>query len=189
METRRPFDQAVDARTADARLKRTKPRSRHLRSLAARAACGILMAVAGLLALPLQAEAQTTLVSNTGQTADVTRGDNRDRAQAFTTGASSGGYTLSSVEIISGDLDGNDAAVSVCTVDVNGFPTSTCTAFTPPSSFAAGTLEFTGSMRLAASVPSRKFDAEFLAVQAPRKRNRSGQGVDQIMLRVSGTAH
>ena len=151
MEASKPFDQAVNAREADPRLKRAKPRSGRPRSLAAQAACGILVAVAGLLALPLQAEAQTSLVSNTGQTADVTRGDNRDRAQAFTTGASSGGYTLSSVEIISGDLDGNDAAVSVCTVDVNGFPTSTCTAFTPPSSFAAGTLEFTGSMRLAAS--------------------------------------
>ena len=45
------------------------------------------------------------------------------------------------------------------------------------------------SMAYIASVPSRKFDAEVLAVQAPRKRNRSGQGVDQSMLRISGTAH
>ena len=109
------------------------------------------MAIAGLLALPLQAEAQTTLVSNTGQTSDGTLGDSRDRAQAFTTGANSGGYTLSSVEIISADVEGDDAAVSVCTVDVNGFATSTCTALTAPSSFAAGTLEFTGNMTLAAN--------------------------------------
>ena len=100
---------------------------------------------------PLQAEAQTTLVSNTGQTSDGTLGDSRDRAQAFTTGANSGGYTLSSVEIISADVEGDDAAVSVCTVDVNGFATSTCTALTAPSSFAAGTLEFTGNMTLAAN--------------------------------------
>ena len=103
------------------------------------------------LALPVAAQAQTTLVSNTGQTADITLGDNRDRAQAFTTGANSGGYTLSSVEFISADPEGDDAAVSVCTVDVNGFVTSTCTALTAPSSFAAGTLEFTGNMTLAAS--------------------------------------
>ena len=91
------------------------------------------------------------LVSNTGQTADATpAGGARDRAQAFTTGANSGGYTLSSVEFIYADIDGDDAAVSVCTVDVNGFPTSTCTALTAPSSFVAGTLEFTGNMTLAA---------------------------------------
>ncbi len=109
------------------------------------------MTFTALLTLPLQAEAQTTLVSNTGQTSDGTLGDSRDRAQAFTTGANSGGYTLSSVEIISADAEGDDAAVSVCTVDVNGFATSTCTALTAPSSFAAGTLEFTGNMTLAAN--------------------------------------
>ena len=65
-----------------------------------------LVTFTALLTLPLQAEAQTTLVSNTGQTSDGTLGDSRDRAQAFTTGANSGGYTLSSVEIISADADG-----------------------------------------------------------------------------------
>ena len=110
-----------------------------------------LVTFTALLTLPLQAEAQTTLVSNTGQTSDGTLGDSRDRAQAFTTGANSGGYTLSSVEIISADAEGDDTAVSVCTVDVNGFATSTCTALTAPSSFAAGTLEFTGNMTLAAN--------------------------------------
>ena len=152
MQLIKAFNQTVNATKADPRLKSTKPRRVRLRSLAGRAACGILMAVAGLLALPLQAEAQTTLVSNTGQTSDGSGGDSRDRAQAFTTGANSGGYTLSSVEVISGDVDGDDAAVSVCTVTTNaGFPTSTCTALTAPSSFAAGTLEFTGNMTLAAN--------------------------------------
>ena len=152
MEARRPFEQAVNAREADPRLKRAKPRRVHVRSRAARAAAEFLVVLAALLALPLQAEAQTTLVSNTGQTADpASIGDTSDRAQAFTTGANSGGYTLSSVEFISRDLDGDDAAVSVCTVDLNGFPTSTCTTLTAPSSFAVGTLEFTGNMTLAAN--------------------------------------
>ena len=151
MEARRPSNQAFDARKADPRLKRAEPPARHLRSLAAHAAAGFLVVLPALLALPLQAEAQTTLVSNTGQTSDGTLGDSRDRAQAFTTGANSGGYTLSSVEIISADAESDDAAVSVCTVDVNGFATSTCTALTAPSSFAAGTLEFTGNMTLAAN--------------------------------------
>ena len=64
MEASKPFSQAVDARKPDPRLKTAKPRSRHLRSLAARAACGILMAVAGLLALPAAAQAQTKVPSD-----------------------------------------------------------------------------------------------------------------------------
>ena len=34
-------------------------------------------------------------------------------------------------------------AVSLCTVDSSGYPTSSCTALTAPSSFASGTLVFT----------------------------------------------
>ena len=59
MEARKPSDQAVDARTADTRLKSAKPRRVHLRSLAARAACGILVVITTLLALPAAAQAQT----------------------------------------------------------------------------------------------------------------------------------
>ena len=68
-----------------------------------------------------------------------------DRAQAFTTGDTDS--KLSSVEIVSADLDDDDMAVSVCTVDDAGYPasTSTCTALTPPRSFAAGTLVYTAS--------------------------------------------
>ena len=66
-----------------------------------------------------------------------------DRAQAFTTGADRS--TLSSVEIVSADLDDDDMAVSVCDVDVNDYPASDCRALTPPRSFAAGTLVFTAS--------------------------------------------
>ena len=112
-----------------------------------RAAALALAALAVLLALPLQAEAQTaiTLVSNTGQGADADAAGTLDRAQAFTTGSNSGGYTLSSIDIISEDPQGDDASVSVCTVDGSGYPTTTCTALTAPSSFAAGTLTFTAS--------------------------------------------
>ena len=58
MEARRPSNQAVDARTPDAKLKSAKARRVRLRSLATRAACGFLT-VATLLTLPLQAHAQT----------------------------------------------------------------------------------------------------------------------------------
>ena len=102
-----------------------------------------LAAFAVLLTLPLQAQAQTaiTLVSNTGQGTTSAPTGSADRAQAFTTGAA--GATLSSVEIISADTEGDDMAVSLCTVDSSGYPTSSCTALTAPSSFASGTLVFT----------------------------------------------
>ena len=81
-----------------------------------------------------------TLVSNAGQGDTTSTGVTTDRAQAFTTSA---GGTLSSVEIISADSEGDDATVSLCTTNSSGQPTSTCTALTAPSSFAAGTLVFT----------------------------------------------
>ncbi len=64
MEARRPSNQAVDARTADAKLKSAKPRRVRLRSLTALAVCGFL-AIAAILTLPMQAEGQTTIWSST----------------------------------------------------------------------------------------------------------------------------
>ena len=64
MEARRPSNQAVDAREADARLKSAKPRRVRFRSLTALAVCGFL-AIATLLTLPVQAQAQTTIWSST----------------------------------------------------------------------------------------------------------------------------
>ena len=92
-----------------------------------------------------------TLVSNAGQGEDSSSSTREDRSQPFTTGAMVA--TLSSVEIISEDSQGNDLAVSLCTVNASNHPTSSCTALTPPSSFAAGTLLFTdaSNMRLAAN--------------------------------------
>ena len=80
------------------------------------------------------------LVSNAGQSSNSSNNSSVDRAQAFTTVA---GATLSSVEIISSDPAGDDLAVSLCTTDSSGHPTSSCTALTAPASFAAGTLVFT----------------------------------------------
>ena len=86
--------------------------------------------------------AVTTLVSNATQGGDASRGHTVDRSQAFTTSA---GATLSSVEIISVDLQDDEVAVSLCTVDSSNHPTSDCTVLTAPSSFAHGTLVFTDS--------------------------------------------
>ena len=96
-------------------------------------------------------EPAVTLVSNAGQGDDSSSSTGEDRSQPFTTGAMVA--TLSSVEIISEDSQGNDLAVSVCTVNASNHPTSSCTALTPPSSFAAGTLVFidASNMTLAAN--------------------------------------
>ena len=74
---------------------------------AARAAAGLLLALAALLAAPMLgsgslAHAQTTvLVSNIDQTAYFSGIVNATQSygQGFTTGPASGGYTLSSVEV------------------------------------------------------------------------------------------
>ena len=112
---------------------------RSLRRHARAAALAVFAVLA--LALPAAAQSVTTLVSNVGQSTTSANTGSADRAQAFTTGAA--GATLSSVEIISGDNEGDDMAVSLCTVDSSGYPTSSCTALTAPSSFASGTLVFT----------------------------------------------
>ena len=82
------------------------------------------------------------LVSNFNQGDDTNHSDTRDRAQRFTTGSNTAGYTLTSVELKSEDGESDDATVSICTVDGSDHPTSSCTALTPPAGFAAGTLVF-----------------------------------------------
>ena len=100
----------------------------------------VVFAVLGT-ALPAAAQSVTTLVSNVGQSSTNFNDSGRPRAQAFTTGAA--GATLSSVEIMYADNEGHDMAVSLCTTDSSGYPTSSCTTLTAPSSFALGTLVFT----------------------------------------------
>ena len=97
-----------------------------------------------LCSIGVPVHAQTvTLISNASQGNDSQAGDTRTRAQLFTTGTNAAGYTLASVEIVSKDAQSDDVTVSVCETDSSGHPTSTCTALTAPSSFAAGTLSFT----------------------------------------------
>ena len=105
-------------------------------------ACAAL-ALLGLLATvaPEHAAAQTTFISNAGQGNASNAGSSTDRAQAFTTGATGG--TLSSVEIIFADSERDVAAVSLCTVGTDGYPTTTCTALMPPGSFTGGTFVLT----------------------------------------------
>ena len=105
-----------------------------------RAAATVL--VVGLVLLgAAAAEAQTprVLVSNISQTGDDSANTSgNDHAQLFHTGAHAAGYTLTSVVVNSDDVEDDDFDVEICGADTtaNEFPTSTCTALTPPASFA-----------------------------------------------------
>ena len=119
---------------------RRDPERVRARPLAARGlAAGLLVTVAGLLALPLPAQAQTqTLVSNVGQN---TQGNGSlfdfDQAQAFTTGSNSAGYTLTSVKI---DMGSEAEYATAFTVSVysnsSGVPGTSLGTLSNPASLA-----------------------------------------------------
>ena len=112
------------------------------RCLAARGlAAGLLVAVAALLTLPLQAEAQkTTFVSNTGQSTDP---DVREvgphghlwqlQAQQFRTGDNEGGYPLSAIQVRVDDFGSNSRPkVSIYTTS-SGNPGTSLYVLTNPA--------------------------------------------------------
>ena len=89
-------------------------------SLAARGLAAGLLVAAALLALPHQAQAQTTVKMVGNGTDSLTYsylgtnfdGDYREVAQRFTTGSNTGGYTLSTAAIWFGALPTNAADIS-----------------------------------------------------------------------------
>ena len=117
------------------------------------AAPALLAVLTALAAAPAAAQTTVTLVSNFGQADDDAAGGTRDRAQRFTTGSNAAGYTLASVEIISEDEEGDDAALAIWTVNASGFPDTAHASLSAPLGFTAGTLVFTApaSTELAAS--------------------------------------
>ena len=105
-------------------------------------AAGFLLGFAALLALPLQAEAQTTYVSNIGQddsAPDLETGS-FDLGQGFTTGTDAAGYTLGSVDIrLQSENDVSGSAIPTVSI-VQGTPTGTVVAMLiPPASLTANT--------------------------------------------------
>ena len=109
------------------------------------AAAAVLAVVAALLALPLQAQAQTeiTLVSNLGQASENTVTNNQDRAQSFTPGTHAAGYTLNSIVIGYNDPSGNAFTVEIWTANAAGVPSTLKYSFTAPATFSQGDLTFT----------------------------------------------
>ena len=116
MQASKAFDQAVDTRKADRRLKSAKPGRPRLRSRAARAA-GFLVVLATFLVLPPRAEAQRlTLVNNLSEdtAANTAVGglDNFQQAQKFTVPTGQN-YSLDDVTIGVGNRGSDGIVVSI----------------------------------------------------------------------------
>ena len=107
---------------------------------ACRLVLGILIAAALSCTAGL-AEAQTatvTYVSNTGKGDHQFNRSATEFAQNFTTGSRDGGYLLTRVLLKFVGARTDPISVSVCGVNSNSQPTSTCTVLTPPGSFPGG---------------------------------------------------
>ncbi len=94
------------------------------------------------------AEAQTTLVSNVGQTRSGSLGlDTHEGAQAFTTGDNSAGYTVTSVglDMSSGADHTINFTVGILTNSNSNLPGSSLVTLTQPASLILGVNEFTTS--------------------------------------------
>ena len=104
------------------------------------AAAAVLLAFAALLALPLQAEAQTAYVSNNGQSGSTTVNTNASisQAQGFTTGSQSGGYPLSSVglKFSSGAANAANLVVAIYSAATGGGPDTVEYTLLNPSTLA-----------------------------------------------------
>ena len=126
-------------------------------TLARRAAAGMVLAFAALLATSAPTQAQTAvLVSNVGQSSSGGLGfDEADGAQAFTTGDHSNGYTVTSVwlDLTSSENPTFDFTVGIWTNSNFNLPGSSLGTLTAPDSWTVpGVNEFTTSgIKLAAN--------------------------------------
>ena len=132
-----------------ARRDEGQPQLSRVRSLAALGLAALLLVVlAGLIALPLQAQAPSTvLVSNLGQAAGGGGGIyTLDQAQAFTTGDNTGGYTLTSVDIHIYSANNFDHLTVSIHSDSSGSPGGSLGTLTNPTSVASDDIQtFTAS--------------------------------------------
>ena len=125
---------------------------------------GLLLLVAAAALFPggtENASAQQTpsvLVSNTGQDGTTTLRFTLDRAQAFTTGANSGGYTLTSVDLMFLELSDSAAFTKITATinsDSNGSPGTVLGTLTNP-----GSQTFSSETRLTFTAPGDGIDLE-----------------------------
>ena len=85
----------------------------------------------------------TTYISNHNQGSDNNYISSLVRAQSFSTGSQTGGYTVTHVDIGSDDNEGDSFSAAIYTTDASGHPDSEVATLVPPSSFAKGDLTFT----------------------------------------------
>ena len=97
------------------------------RAAVRRLAAGLLLVVAGLLGVSAAAQAQTTLVSNTGQANSGARGVGAfDFAQPFGTGSITAGYDLDSIVLSLGEAPTGTGTLTVTVrEDASGDPSGT----------------------------------------------------------------
>ena len=110
------------------------------------AAAGLLVIFAALLALPLQAEAQTltTFVSNTNQTLDSGSGISDFQAQKFVTGTNAAGYTISDFQIwLRTPLGSRSTSVKIRENKANNKPGDLVATLTNPGTLTNGLNTFT----------------------------------------------
>ena len=124
------------------RLRRRRRPARPLAATAGRTAAGLLVALAALCGLAAlsagAAQAQTTLVSNTGETAQAGR-SNLVFAQSFRTGDNETGYTLSTVELFLLAATRGTGVVKIFS-DSAGAPGSAVATLTNPATFTVSAL-------------------------------------------------
>ena len=140
-----------------------RPRSRRKPPRAlARGLCGLaallLLAVAALGPTPHEAQAQETLVSNTGQSTNplarsigATGTFNFWAAQAFRTGSHSRGYTLNEVRATFGAIFGTGVRVQIYSTTSGGAPDSSLFTLSNPATInsdASNTFSVSGTQTL-----------------------------------------
>ena len=151
MQPREQGDTGVDVGSNEIARARTRadpgrPGRLRGRCLAARAAAGLLVAFAALLALPLQAQAQTvvTLVNSSNQTAgqsSTALGNHWEIAQGFTTGSNTAGYTLTNIRAEFPTV-GSSPSLTV-TLHKDAPANAAIATLTNPATMPAGDLTFT----------------------------------------------
>ena len=102
------------------------------------------------------AEPGSVLVSNLSAGSNLGSTRSATIAQRFTTGSNADGYSLTSVEVVYADMQGDTFSAKVCTVTGSDQPTSTCTELTPPTTFAEGPISFTVARGIALAA-SKKY--------------------------------
>ena len=111
-----------------------------------RVAAGLLLGLAALLALPLQAQA-ATLVTNIGQSSNAVSsplGTNWDHAQGFTTASHAAGYTLTTIEVklvITGGL--TSGTTPSATLHKTNAMNAAVATLTGPATTTGGNVTFT----------------------------------------------